>query len=504
MFTITAGSVLKMIQNALGHPTWRKGLNYFLTARNFTYTTPQHLHESLQQAANEDIPNNTPNVGEIMEGWESQPGFPFITVSRNGTELTIEQNRFMYADRNSSTLWWIPINYVVGSNPNYFDTRPDFWLRQERSRTINGIDFGKPFTDQDWIIVNIQQSAYYRVNYEDAIWELLIEVLNRPGDDYNQIHVMNRAQLIDDSHHLARAGILPYDHLLRIMTYMNKEIDYVPWASANRANTLLNRWLAGTTVDRIFQNLMRRNIWSLFSRLGVRYIDDEPRVDRYARVIAINIACQTGMPECLDPATEQLANFVYNGISIEPDLVDTIHCNGIRTASTHLFLTLQFRMLESPFQAERNTIISGLGCTHRQDLLNSYLYMPFLAIDLSFTQAERSRILLSPLNQGPASIQTMINFVSENADVVNEANLLATACANIATRIHTQVLFNDFDSLLDRLGDRSLLSVAQIASYRVSARTILDWQDLHLEASFSVLLQSNAQAGDYANEPMHV
>ena len=58
---------------------------------------------------------------------------------------------------------------------------------------------------------------------------MLIKVLN---EDHTQIHVINRAQLIDDALNLARAGLLDYQIALGVTSYLEKETEYIPWKAA--------------------------------------------------------------------------------------------------------------------------------------------------------------------------------------------------------------------------------------------------------------------------------
>lgn len=218
-----------MMQVALGVPTWTKGLRNYLTANQYQSASSDDLYTGLQLAVNEDVLTNPPNVATIMRSWENQAGYPVITVSRNGNQLTLTQDRFFYTEDTSSSLWWVPINYVVGSNPDFSDTKPDLWMAGEKTVSISSVTAPKPWTNNDWIVVNIQESSYYRVNYDDNLWNLLIEQLN--GNSFNQIHLLNRAQLVDDSLNLARAGKISYDVPFGILEYLSKESDYIPWAS---------------------------------------------------------------------------------------------------------------------------------------------------------------------------------------------------------------------------------------------------------------------------------
>ena len=57
-----------------------------------------------------------------------------------------------------------------------------------------------------WVIFNLQQPGYYKVNYDDHNWNLLIQQLLK---DHRAIAPINRAQIIDDALDLARAGGFP-------------------------------------------------------------------------------------------------------------------------------------------------------------------------------------------------------------------------------------------------------------------------------------------------------
>jgi aminopeptidase N len=93
--------------------------------------------------------------------------------------------------------------------------------------------------------------GYYRVNYDDSNWGLLINYLK--SDDYKKIPPVNRAQLLDDALNLARAGVLHYGTALELAEYLENEVDYIPWFSALSAFTFLNLRLTGTDVYPLFK-----------------------------------------------------------------------------------------------------------------------------------------------------------------------------------------------------------------------------------------------------------
>jgi len=78
--------------------------------------------------------------------------------------------------------------------------------------------------------------GFYRVNYDAKNWRLLTDQLK---SNPKAIHVLNRAQLIDDSFNLARAGELQYSVPFDLVDYLDKEDDFIPMYSAMNSLTFL-------------------------------------------------------------------------------------------------------------------------------------------------------------------------------------------------------------------------------------------------------------------------
>lgn len=222
-----AGSVLRMFQNALGDETWTKGLTKYLTTMEMSAATSDDLYEGIQSAVDDDVRSENLNISTAMRSWEIQAGYPVLLVSRYGNQLKFEQESFSIINETSEKLWWIPVNYALESSGNFSSVKPDFWIPANKS-------YQAELSDEDvdgWIVVNKQQGFYYRVNYDETLWTLIINQLN--GKDHTKIHLLNRAQLIDDSHNLAQAGKIPYSTTLEILEYLKNEIDYIPWVAVN-------------------------------------------------------------------------------------------------------------------------------------------------------------------------------------------------------------------------------------------------------------------------------
>lgn len=140
------------------------------------------------------------------------------------------QERFLLIVNPNSTdtheyRWWVPITWVSQDNPDFSQTQASDWMSDtDVTLSISGL----PSSDS-WVIFNVQQGSYYRVNYDESNWQLIIDQLMT---DFLVVHSSNRAQILDDSLDLARAGQLSYEISLSATSYLGNETDYVPWTAA--------------------------------------------------------------------------------------------------------------------------------------------------------------------------------------------------------------------------------------------------------------------------------
>jgi aminopeptidase N len=166
--------------------------------------------------------------------WENQKGYPVIHVKYDSSisAFRVTQQRFFEfkaSNSDDTSSWFIPLNYATQSSASFASTLPtDFFVDGEEELIIPSVTYS---TGQ-WVVFNKQQYGYYRVNYEEDIWIAIINVLN--SDNYRNIHVMNRAQLIDDAFSLAKGGYIDYSIAFDILKYLVREDDFFPWYTGYR------------------------------------------------------------------------------------------------------------------------------------------------------------------------------------------------------------------------------------------------------------------------------
>ncbi|KAF2898341.1 hypothetical protein ILUMI_07835, partial [Ignelater luminosus] len=139
-------AIVRMMEHFLTRQVFKKGLNIYLSKNKFKAATPSNLYDALQEAVDMKVSN-------IMETWDSNKGFPIITVTRDykTRSLTITQkSRF-----NESARWIVPINFAFSSNTaiDFSKTISDFWL------TKRSVEINRNFPTDGWLLVNKQQTG---------------------------------------------------------------------------------------------------------------------------------------------------------------------------------------------------------------------------------------------------------------------------------------------------------------------------------------------------------
>ena len=66
------------------------------------------------------------------------------------------------------------------------------------------------------------------------------------NEDHTEINEINRAQLLDDSFNIGKAGIIDQTRFLDIVTYLKKEESPIPWSAATSGLSYVNLMLATT------------------------------------------------------------------------------------------------------------------------------------------------------------------------------------------------------------------------------------------------------------------
>jgi aminopeptidase N len=310
-------SIIRMMEHFLTNSVFKKGLSNYLKKYSFKSAEQDDLWEELTQEAHKsNMLNESSSIKEIMDTWTLQTGFPVVTVKRNyaSNEILFEQEKFHVIPKDSkdNVLWWIPVTYTSNNEKNFNDTKPKLWLNANNYKITESID------KTHWLLVNLQRTGYYRVNYDTENWKLISEHLNDP-EKYKEIPISNRAQLIDDVMSLARSEYLDYSVALDLTRYVIHETDTIPWKAFLSKMSYINgmmrkekdygdfkvcneysQFFVNFLVKFHLQDYFLQQILPIYTKIEIKTSQTEDFMSVYSMTDFVSYACLLGDQSCIE------------------------------------------------------------------------------------------------------------------------------------------------------------------------------------------------------------
>jgi len=489
------GSVLRMLSHVLTPQTFQKGLQRYLTEHSWNNTVPKDLFDALDQQRIEDN-INVPPVQDFFGPWTTQPGYPVINVTITNGIITVTQERFLLNEAEESELkWYVPLTWTTKSEaPSGFEnTTPKEWiLLNETSRQLPNIEI-KP---DEWIIFNNLEAGYYRVNYDNDNWNLIIKGLR---ENHTNIPPLNRAQLLDDALNLARAGKLTYSVALDLTVYLEHDTDYIPWAAALNALSFLDRRLTNNEGYDNFKAYVQNLLANVYDTLGFEEKEDDTQVTLLHRVNVLTWACRLDLGDCVKKATDMFNE--YEGKAgnnpIPANLRSVVFCTALEHGDEKEWNFLWDRYKESIITTEQVTILSALGCTKNVSLLTQYLEMSIN--ENSGIRKQDAASVFSAVYSNPYGVETAFNFLKSNFQNISNfyggMNAVSNIITGIAGRLTTENQVNELENFISD-NDGGLGSAAEAGRNAVeAARADLEWTKNHKDEILGWLVKEPTTQG---------
>ncbi|XP_018368788.1 PREDICTED: aminopeptidase Q-like [Trachymyrmex cornetzi] len=411
---VKAPVLLRMLYSTITAEVFQKGLIKYLATYQFNSTNPDDLWSAMQRALDEsDVPHGDYKIKEVMDTWMNQDRYPIVNVIKNYEtgEVTISQKCFQRFNETITNKWWIPVTFTTQSNSNFSNTMPRYWLRPDKniSFTINS---------DDWIIVNLQQNGYYRVNYDIRNWYKISNYLH--SKKYKNIHVFNRAQIINDAFFFMMeenkeiSGYL----FINIISYLSLETDYVAWYPLFRIITRIKKTLLLPGSE----NVKLRMI-DLFDRLLLKIgYEENPRDDDLTvvtRVDVLKFACIFGHVRCKAVAAVKLrAN-----ITLVPQWQKFVYCSGLMTANKTIWDKMLKLYLKKKYKTEKyqKKLLKSLSCAENPDIIINYLNIT--AFNTSVFHDKEHSLAFMYIIENHARNDLILDYVLKNFEIIKPKSL---------------------------------------------------------------------------------
>nr|XP_049616270.1 thyrotropin-releasing hormone-degrading ectoenzyme isoform X1 [Syngnathus scovelli] len=381
-------ALIRMLANVMGQRLFRKGLNDYLLSHMYGNAARDDLWKKMSEvilcrvqamrSEGRDI-----DVGAVMDRWTLQMGYPVVTVSKNPAGqlatryISVSQEHFLYGQDggrgNSSFQWQVPLTVAVG-NGSRVSSETLIWIHNKtETHVMSEMD------DKTWLLGNINQTGYFRVNYDLQNWKLLIEQLHA---DPQVISVANRAGLIDDAFNLARAGYLPQGVPLQLMAYLPEEASFLPWHAASRALYQLDKLLDRTDDYNLFSDYVLKQVATRYHQMGwpSNAVNGEGGVLQAAYQTEelqrelIMLACSFGNKQCHRQAVAYISDWISsNKNRIPPNIRDVVYCTGVSLMDEDVWEFIWMKFHSSNAVSEKKILLEALTCSDNAFLLNRLL-----------------------------------------------------------------------------------------------------------------------------------
>ncbi|XP_011138367.1 aminopeptidase N isoform X2 [Harpegnathos saltator] len=259
------------------------------------------------------------SIEDILETWLTERYYPIVDVLH-----VPQKNVLLYTvTRIDSTMqytWEIPITCEIYAEENMY--------RSNCSNLIlNAFGNIKLLDSFDFVLFNVKQAGYYRVNYDERTWLRIIKFLN--GETYHEMHALNRARLIDDAYYLMTNGFIVSPIFWQIIKHLQFDKNYIAWYTI--FNILSNVWPVLNHPNTIYmKNIFIDMLNGILQELEFVEKDDDDNMSKALRLLAARWACKLGHIQCRVTAMSSLlSNLTDPKFKFQPWWKDWIYCAGM-------------------------------------------------------------------------------------------------------------------------------------------------------------------------------
>ncbi|XP_062045805.1 aminopeptidase Q [Lepus europaeus] len=457
LFTYYKGaSLARMLYSFLNDRVFISALKSYLEAFSYSNADQDDLWRHFQMAVDAQRAVVLPaTVKSIMDSWTHHSGFPVVTL--NVSSGVLRQEPFYLGKVHNQTLlgpsdtWIIPILWIKNGT-----TQSLVWL-DKSSETFPEMRVSD--SDHDWVILNLNMTGYYRVNYDQLGWKKLKQQLEK---DPKAIPVVHRLQLIDDAFALSKNNYIDIETALDLTKYLAEEDEIVVWRAV-LVNLITSDLVSDASNYDMYPFLKKyllkrlKSIWNTYStiiRENVAVLQDD-----YLALISLEklfgSACWLGLEDCLQLSRELFRKWMSRPEDVIPSPIRSmVLCYGVALGSDEEWDFVFNFYTNTTEEEERIQFVYAMSCSRDPWILNRYL---------------EYAIIVSPF-------------------AFNETNVIETVAASEVGRyIAKDFLVNHWQAVSERYGPHALVSLM----YTIGRTISTDSQIAELQQFFSSMLEEH-------------
>uniref|UniRef100_A0A804LWR7 Aminopeptidase n=1 Tax=Zea mays TaxID=4577 RepID=A0A804LWR7_MAIZE len=317
-------------------------------------------------------------VKDLMTTWTKQQGYPVIYAKINGHDLELEQ--FLSDGSSGPGMWIVPVTACCGS----YDAQKKFLLKDKMDK-INIKEFSDSQSADGeknqiiWIKLNIDQTGFYRVKYDDELAAGLVNAIKA-----KKLSLMDKIGIVEDSYALSVACKQTLTSLLRLLNAYNDESDYTVLSHVTSVCLSISKITVDATPDlnKDIKQLLINLLLPAVIKLGWDPKDGESHLDVMLRSLLLTALVRLGHNETINEGVRRFHIFFEDGKTslLPPDTRKAAYLAVMRTVSTSSrsgFDALLKIYREASEPQEKSRVLGSLSSSPDQDIVLEALNFMF-------------------------------------------------------------------------------------------------------------------------------
>lgn len=290
------GRLLYMLKKYIGEDTFQKGLQEYFKKHAYKNTVGADLWQALSESSKQ-------NIGGFMNPWLERSGFPVLTVTQKGNQLTVTQDHFSDSPEKADKdrIWPVPLFAGRDDVPAILD---------KRSITIT-------LASDEYVLINQNGNGHYIVRYtKDAHRDHIISLVKD-----QKISTVDRLMLLNGSSMLARAGYQSFSETLELLEAYTDETEESVWGVMSLVIADTRRFIeVDESLDDNIKALVRTLVAKEYARLGWEEKSTDSPADKKLRATIVGLGAYAENTEITSKAKELFEAYKDNPNVVSAEL----------------------------------------------------------------------------------------------------------------------------------------------------------------------------------------
>ncbi|XP_022864268.1 aminopeptidase M1 [Olea europaea var. sylvestris] len=358
-------SVIRMLQSYLGPECFQRALASYIKRYACSNAKTEDLWSVLQEESGEP-------VNKLMNSWTKQKGYPVVSVRVKGQKLEFEQTQFLLSASRGDGQWIVPLTLCCCS----YDSRKSFLLQTvSESLDLKELSCASVSNVSSWIKVNVDQSGFYRVKYDEDLLARLRLAIERKC-----LSTSDKFGVLDDYYALSMACHQSLTSLLTLMSAYREERDYIVLSNLISISYKVSRIVADAApeiledVKLFFVNLFQYPA----ETLGWDPKQGEGHLDSLLRGELLTALASYGHEITLNEANRRFHMFLddSNTPVLPPDLRRTVYVaimQNVSKSNRSGYDSLLRVYRETDLSQEKTRILGSLASCRDPEIIHEFL-----------------------------------------------------------------------------------------------------------------------------------